>query len=425
MALEQGYDARIARLESARAADEHARVREVFLPKLWLTSQAGYSNRLDEKLRVLDHQARPRDYPLATLGATEGWLNVFVDQVLLDLRRWRDVERAELAAALARAREDERREAIAREVAGLFVGVLRLEALLAAGRAQEGSARWLDEQAHLLHGAGRALGSEREAAALHLEGLRLENEALGGELEDARRALWLAVSGAEGEVPEAAGAAHPSAPLALDEASLPAPEAPGAVEELEQAVAGAPGVRALEIAQALEEKGAASARAGRLPTVGLRGGYSHYGIRRYDDFDDELRVGVDVRVPLFDGFESRSAEAGARRSAEIARLARESLLADKRARVRELVRRLASSGTRSDLAQRVAATAQEQSRVADLGLSAGRGSLDSALAARERANRARARAIDARFDRLELWAELERELGRLADALGAPPAGAP
>jgi outer membrane protein TolC len=410
MALEQGYGARIARLEAARAADERARVRGAFLPRLWLTSNAGYSNRLDEKLRVLDPQGVPRTYGLATLGATEGWLNVFVDQVLLDLRQWREAERAELAAGLAELREAERREAIAHEVVVDFAHVLRLEELAASLRGGEEEARWLDEQAGSLLGAGRALASEREAVAIHLEQARLEVAARAGELEAARRALWLAASGSESPPPG----------LALDAAGIPAPGASPSPEELEQALAGSPSVRALGIARAIEEKGVESARAGRFPTVGLRGGWSHYGVKRYDSYDDELLVGVDVRVPIFDGLDARHATAGAEKSAAIARLEANSLLAERRARARELARLLELAGARIDLAARAAASAQEELRVADLGLRAGRGSLAASLAARARAGDARAAAVEARFAGLALWADLERELGRLAAAVAAP-----
>jgi outer membrane protein TolC len=410
MALDRGYDARIARLEAARASDLHARSRDVFLPKLWLTSAAGYSNRYGEKLEVLDHQGQPRTYGLATLGLTEGWLNVFVEQVLVDLQRWREAERAELAAELARLREAERREAIANEVAQLFTRVLRLEELSAAGGDEERSALWLDEQAVALRAAGRALDSEREAVALHLEGLRLENAMRAGELSEARAGLWLAVS----------GSAEVSPDVALDAGSLPSFGPPASPEELEAALAASPGARALEIAREVEQKGVESARAGRLPTVGLRGGYSHYGIKRYDSYDDEVRVGVDVRVPIFDGFDARDAVAAAENSEGIARLQRESVLAARRVRVGELARRLAGSTARADLERRVADSARESTRIADLALRAGRGPLDACLAARERAGAARAAAIAARHERVEIWAELESELGRLAAAVGAP-----
>jgi outer membrane protein len=410
MALEQGYGARIARLAAERAADESARARGAFLPRLWLTSNAGYSNRLDEKLRVLDHQARPRTYGLATIGASEGWLNVFVDQVLLDLRSWREAERAELAAELAELSEAERREAIAHEVVGRFALVLRLEELAASERRGEESALWLDEQGRALLEAGRALASEREAVAIRVEEARLGVAARAGELEEARRALWLAASGSETAPPA----------LALDAASLPAPGAPPGPEELEQALAGSPSVRALGIAREIEEKGVESARAGRLPTVGLRGGWSHYGIKRYDSYDDELLVGVDVRVPLFDGLDARRATAGAEKSAAIARLELESALAERRARVRELARLLPLAAARAELAARAAASAQEELRIADLGLRAGRGSLAASLAARAEASRARAAAVEARFEGLALWADLERELGRLAAAVATP-----
>ena len=45
-----------------------------------------------------------------------------------------------------------------------------------------------------------------------------------------------------------------------------------------------------------------AARAGRLPKLKFVTGYSHYGIKRFDNYDDELWVGVDFSIPIFDGF---------------------------------------------------------------------------------------------------------------------------
>jgi outer membrane protein TolC len=406
LALARSYDARIARLEAERAWDAQEGARHVYYPKLWFTSNAGWSNRLGRKLEVLDHRGRPKTYGLNNIGSSDGWINLFVDQVLIDIRQWREAERTQLSAELADLQETARRESIAYEVTRLFTELLRVEQLRQLVGDREEKAAWLDAQAELLLEAGRALSSERESVALHLEGVRLDAELRRGEAREAGEILWLAVGGAETMV----------GGIELDP-SLPRLEAVEA-EALDEAAERAPELRALAIARRIEEKSVSAARAGRLPTLNLHWGYSHYGIKRFDNYDDEFLVGVDLRVPLFDGFETKNAVEGAQKSVEIARLRHDATLASKRARLRELSRRFESAEARLALTLRRAAAADEELRLADLNLRAQRSDLSRALGARESWTRARRATIDARSQRTLLWAELHHELGRLTDALG-------
>jgi outer membrane protein TolC len=149
----------------------------------------------------------------------------------------------------------------------------------------------------------------------------------------------------------------------------------------------------------------------------MRGGYFHYGTKRFDAFESELAVGVDLRIPVFNGFKTSSEIEGASTALEAARLRYDAVRESKRARLRELARRLASHQQQPELAERRARLAAERRRIADLALQQQRGAVGQALAARDEAERARRAAIDAYFDRVLLWASFEREAGALTTAL--------
>jgi outer membrane protein TolC len=158
----------------------------------------------------------------------------------------------------------------------------------------------------------------------------------------------------------------------------------------------------------------------------VRAGYAYFGTDdRGDLYKDEVRVGLAIDVPIFDGFQAKHGIAAARKKAEIARLRHRSLLDHKRLRVRELIRQLEMAGLRQGLAERRETVAREEQRLVDLRLQAGRERLKEALAVREEAVRDAGAAADARFARIDLWAELQHERGRLTDAILGSSAGSP
>jgi len=411
-ALEDGPQARIARLEAGQATDEFGEARSVYLPHVGISSQAGYSNRQDEKLRAVDRAGRERTYGLASLGSDEGWFNFYVQQLLFDLSKWRQVERAALSAEAARIAEDERRETIALEVVRHYADVLRLRELVTLDEERLAAVARLDAQAAALLETGRVLDAERAEATLHRESLRLALEGRREALADARRTLGR-LTGEEPGDGEAVTVVAESVPAvnALDPAAA------------EDALADAPELRVLDLRRRMEDLAVAAARAERYPTVGLQAGYSHYGTKRFDNFDDEVAVGVDVRIPLFDGYKARHSIAGAVKGAEIARLRYESAREAKRARVRELARQLVRARREPALAARRAELARERERLAGMRLRAARGTLAETLAAGAERERAAQAAIATRFDVVVLWATLQREVGRLATALLGAAAG--
>jgi outer membrane protein TolC len=408
-ALSRGPDALIARLEAERADESASVARGSYLPTLSLSSRAGYSNRQDEKLRAVDANGIERSYGLATLASDRGWLNVFVRQLLIDLRTWRDIERSEIEAEAAAAAEREQREAVAFAVMERYLGVLELERMVQLDEEKVDGARQLDEQAEVLLRAGRSLPTEREHAGIHLDEVRLDLELRREELRRARKLLWLliGVDDAEGEG------------LELSAASVPEPSASSAVLAADdaQVLASAPALRVLDLRQQADELALAAARANRYPTLALNAGYLNYGAKRFDNFNDEFVVGIDLEVNLFDGFRSWHQIEGASREAEIARVRYRSMLDEKRVRVRDLIHRFQMTEAQPELARRRAKMSLNRMRLANLNLKAQRGTVEEALAVQFGYARDAAGAIGAEFDRVLTWATLLREIGKLADEI--------
>jgi outer membrane protein TolC len=409
-ALEESYETRIARLERGRVDDQLSGSRGAYWPQLSVSAQAGYSNRQNERFTALNEDFEPRTYGLANLG-NDPWLSVVFDQVLLDLRRWRELERDELASEIAAITQREHAERVALDVVRRYALLLRAQSLEQIASEQSEAAAWLDQQAEGLADAGRLLGGEREHVQIEREAAQLEHRAASAEVAAARRALWLAIEG--GAQPEHwPGVVAASLP---EVSSQPAPEPSD--DDLGNGLASAPDLRILGLQRRVHDASVAAAKAARYPTLQLRGGYAHYGIKRYDNFDDEAYVFVGIEVPIFDGFQAASQIAGARKGARVARLEYHSALDGKRVRVEDLERKLAFASDRVALAERRVNASIEAQRLADLQLKSQRGRLADAQLARETTRRDRRAVADLRFERIEIWATLQRERGLLASSL--------
>lgn len=413
-ALREGTDAKLAQLEAGQANAALGQARSVFWPSAGITSNAGWSNRQDDTIDAINGQGKLKRYPLSSLGSNESWLSVYIDQVLFDLRQWRGVERTRLESEVAVVQATQRRETITYAVLQEYIGLVRAQRLAALDAQRVTDAEWLDRQTATLMEAGRVLASEREQAALTLEETRIDAAARAEEVAQHRDALWRAIS--SDPVP-------PEIEVAPE--SVPRPVLP-AEPPIEQSLSGLPELRILDLRRQMEEASLDAARAEFYPTLSMRGGYFHYGTRRFDAFESELAIGVDLHIPVFDGFRTMNAMEGASEALEAARLRYDSTRASKRARLQELARQLATTAKQPELAERRARLAEERQRLADVALQSQRGSLAQSVTAREEAIRTRRAATEAYFDRVLLWADYEREAGTLACALVGPaPAAAP
>ncbi len=412
LALEHGDQARIARLETARAGAGFEQVRAGYLPQVGLTSEAGWSNRLEDTFIAETPDGKRAEYGLATIAPDRAWLNLYVSQTLLDLRQWREIEREQLAAEVALVAETSARDDVAYRVLNSYARLVQLERKILVADARLQDSEWLAKQATNLHAAGRALEVDKNLVGLHRTDAELATRSWAAEIDTARAELWLAVGEDE--------------PLRIpvNAATLPNVDPKNAGYGAVEAVPGAPELRILDLRRRMQEASVAAAKAGRLPTMTFVSGYSHYGPKRFDAYNDEIWVGVDINVPIFDGFRSGSEIRGAEREAQIARLRYQSTLKAKRVRVRELIRRLETGESRMELARQLADSALQQVKLADLNLQAERGDLGASVDARERHTRLAMEAIDAEFLQLEFWAQLHHELGRLTFSILGPVAAA-
>jgi outer membrane protein TolC len=204
------------------------------------------------------------------------------------------------------------------------------------------------------------------------------------------------------------------------------PEIDTAPQEEDETLSNSPELRVLELRKKMEEASVSAANARRLPTIGVRASYANFATDdRADLYNDEVRVGLAVEIPIFDGFQAKHGIAAARKQVQIARLRHRSLLERKRLRVRELARQLETAGLRLTLAERREAAAREEQRLADLRMQAGRERLREVLNAREEAAHYAGEAAKARYARIDLWAELQRERGRLTEAILGRGTGSP
>lgn len=405
-ALENGPAARIAEFERRRAEEAAAAARSAYWPRAQVASRAGYSNRLNERLRAVDATGREFEYGLLSLGASEGWFNFYVHQILFDLARWADTRRVGQEAEVARLVEAEQRDRLSFEVLQAYVAVLHLAALSEQQEMRRRHAVSLDERAAVHLRAGRCLEAEREEAALYRHEVEIEAASLDAELRGARRNLALLAALDPSEADEPLVAASLSAAMGSGDAT----------PELADA---APDVRVLGLQLAIEESRLEAARASRYPTVGVGAGYSHYGVKRFDNFPDELRAGIDFRMSVFDGFQSGHSVAAAEQGVAVARLRHAAARDAKRQHLEELMARLEAARRQAEIAPERIRLANERIRLADLALDTQRGSVTLALAARREVERTKRAALHAVHEPILIWAEAQRTVGRLAEHIAA------
>ncbi|MCS6953148.1 MAG: TolC family protein [Bryobacterales bacterium] len=212
-----------------------------------------------------------------------------VRQTVLDLAAWRRYQAVRETARAARAEEEAVRDAVAREVALLYLALLRAEARLEAARANVRLAERLLDLARNQKAAGTGTGIEVTRAEVQLANER--QQALAAELETRRARL---------ELLRAIGLAldTPVAPASSLE-YVPPPEV-----DLAALREAALRTRADYRAQLLREESARLAASGaaaeRLPSVAAFADYGSLGTSLANSLPTRV-YGLAVRVPLFDG----------------------------------------------------------------------------------------------------------------------------
>jgi outer membrane protein TolC len=274
-----------------------------------------------------------------------------VRQPVLDLAAWRRYQAGRQTARAAVAEEEAVREAVAREVAVLYIALLRAEAHLEAARANVRLAEELLDLARSQRTAGTGTGIEVTRAEVQLAHER--QQLLAAEMEARRSRL---------ELLRAIG-------LPLETAVTPANslESSPAGDDLEVRLEEALRVRADYRAQQLRQESArlaASAAAmERVPSLAAFADYGSLGTSLHNALPTRV-YGLALRLPLFDG----GLRAGRRQEGR-------SLYEQERIRTADLRRQI-------ELEIRVAAdalrSAREQVQVAEEGLAQTRREMEQA-----------------------------------------------
>jgi outer membrane protein TolC len=275
-----------------------------------------------------------------------------VRQPVLDLAAWRRHQAGRESARAAAAEEEAVRDAVAREVAALYVAWLRAEAHREAARA---NVRLAEELLHLARNqkaAGTGTGIEVTRAEVQLAHERQQLLAAEMEARGSRLQLLRAIG------------------LSLEAAVTPAGSlefAPSAQEDPAALVETALRVRADYRAQQLREESArlaASAAAlERLPSVTAFADYGSLGTSLHNALPTRV-YGLALRLPLFDG--------GLR---EARRQEGRSLYEQERVRTADLRRQIELE---IRLAMDAVTTAREQVQVAEEGLEQTRREMEQA-----------------------------------------------
>jgi len=401
----------------AAAEAERALARTGWTPRVQLTEQW---LRSDDPVFVFGGKLRQgifgaSDFDVATLNTpdalTDAATQLGLQQNVWDADRTRlGLRAAELGVTAAGLDLQRRREETAFAARSAFWDVVLAEALLGVARDGESAA-----QAHL-----------ELAAGLVDEGLAVPSDRLSAEVRRAEvRALRI-----RAESGVAVARANLARVLGLGrerEFDLrPVEPDAAAVDQSPQALIDAACAARADL-QTLDRRieqarlGERLARAGRLPVIGAGGHYELHGTYPLDDDGTHWAVGLSLRVPLFDGFETRARVHRARAERERIESLRQALADGIALEVRAALAERDSAIERRAVAAAAVDLAVEALRIVRERYAEGLAVIVELLGAEAAHTQARASAVEARRDVALAGARLDLALGRTA---GAGTAGA-
>ncbi len=214
-------------------------------------------------------------------------------QPLLDLPAWHRWQGQDRRADAGQAELEARRQQLIYDVAKAYLDVLGAQSRVALKRSELEQVQAQRERIEALYEEGEATASERAEVRARYDQVRAELLRAQGEVATAREALTALTD----EPHERLAGLRP-------DAELPS-VAPEARQRWSQrAVTGNPNVVAARARTEAEQRKARAAHAERYPKINLTGGFT-----RYDDFDgtrfgrnlEDWSVGVQVRMPLYEG----------------------------------------------------------------------------------------------------------------------------
>jgi outer membrane protein TolC len=273
------------------------------------------------------------------------------------------------------------------------------------------------EAAERRHDAGLATVADVLQAKTAVSNAQLRLQTSEGDMKVIRGALATAM-GLPANLPVEA------VPLDEDVPVVAASE--GIEENLDRALENRPELRAAQAAARAAWQRVAQERSEGLPTLSLASNANRIYYRTPDrDPGTNYAVGVQLRVPLFSGFEHRADVERARAEAEADEARVDFLADDVRLDVWTSYYDLQTAAQRYATAQDLLAAADESARVAAGRYEEGVGSILDLLAAQTVLANARAQKILARADWLLALTRLAHDTGTLAAVPPTMPAGTP
>jgi outer membrane protein TolC len=309
------------------------------------------------------------------------------------------VHAARLGRDIAAATRETGEQDLALRAAHAFVRVLQLEAAVRATDAAVAAAESDHQRARARRDEGLVTEADVLAVDVHLADMHQRQIAASGDLTVARIQLAEAIG------------------LPLTESLMLVRPTPGAMPAdadalVGQALASHPNRRGADLQVQLADTARRSARAARLPTIGVQGGWELNGATLGEQRSSWV-VGAEVRVNLFRGFLdsariSEASHAQVRATAEHERVVRR-IEVD----VRAALAQLAAARAREEAGRAALIQARESQRIIRDRYESGLATITDVLRAAEATLDAESRATAAAMDVILQTVVLDRAVGRL------------
>ena len=278
------------------------------LPSAQISAEIRYTDRDEERAG----QMGPAEQHERTFTQEQYMLNL--SQPLFDLPAWHEWQGSQRSADAGQAELEARRQDLIHRVAEAYLGVLDAQTNVELQERELEAVQASLRQADALHEAREIATSEYEQARARYDNVRAALIRAEGELEVAHEQLA-----------ELTDRRHYNLATLRSDAELPPLDPPELDIWLEHAFAGNPELIAARAELAAEGRQAQAASAQRYPTVDLVGGYTRFddaGNVDLDDPDDaelnarqldDLYIGVQIQMPLFEGGSINARARGAER----------------------------------------------------------------------------------------------------------------
>jgi outer membrane protein TolC len=405
-ARNETIDARIL-ASSVAEADAHARrARAGFWPRV---DAAETVQRGDQPVFVFSSLLAQRrfteaNFAIPALNHPDAVTNIrtslSIQQSIFDGGRTRsDVRAASLGRDLAGARRDAARQDLAFDAARAFIRALEREAGGRAAQAAVDAAESDRERARARRDVGLATDADVLAVDVHMADMRQQ---------------WISASGdlavAHIQLADLVGLPLTASLTLVRPDSWSAPDDEDAL--VREALTRHPRRREADVRIQLADNARRAARAALLPAISAQAGWELNG-----DTPSTRRsswgLGVDVRINLFDGFETRARTAEAAQARVRAIAERERLDRRIEVDVRAALAEWTAARAREDVGRAALAQARESQRIVRERYDGGLATITDVLRAAEAVRTAESRATAAEMTVILQRLALERALGRL------------